>query len=75
MNRRSFLSFLSLAPVAVAVPAMALPRSDKSTDIEKLTVTVSVDTTDMQKVIEGIRRDVDREVLRSIPKYKARGFL
>lgn len=29
MNRRRFLSFLSLAPVAAAVPAMALPRPDE----------------------------------------------
>ncbi|PQA72208.1 twin-arginine translocation signal domain-containing protein [Brucella oryzae] len=28
MNRRRFLSFLGLAPVAAAVPAMALPRVD-----------------------------------------------
>ena len=31
MNRRHFLSFLSLAPVAAAVPAMALPRAEKPT--------------------------------------------
>lgn len=29
MNRRRFLSFLGLAPVAAAVPAMALPRAEK----------------------------------------------
>jgi len=29
MNRRRFLSFLGLAPVAAAVPAMALPRPEK----------------------------------------------
>lgn len=28
MNRRRFLSFLGLAPVAAAVPAMALPRPE-----------------------------------------------
>lgn len=33
MNRRRFLSFLGLAPVAAAVPAMALPRADKPTEI------------------------------------------
>lgn len=33
MNRRRFLSFLGLAPVAAALPAMALPRPDKPTDI------------------------------------------
>lgn len=29
MNRRRFLSFLGLAPVAAAVPAMAMPRPEK----------------------------------------------
>lgn len=29
MRRRTFLKFLSLAPVAAAVPAMALPRAEK----------------------------------------------
>lgn len=40
MNRRRFLSFLGLAPVAAALPAMALPRPDKPTDIEKLVIDV-----------------------------------
>ncbi|MFE0233476.1 hypothetical protein ACFW0F_06015 [Brucella anthropi] len=34
MRRRTFLKFLSLAPVAAAVPAMALPRAEKPTKIE-----------------------------------------
>ncbi|APX70745.1 MULTISPECIES: hypothetical protein [unclassified Brucella] len=34
MNRRRFLSFLGLAPVAAAVPAMALPRAEKPTEID-----------------------------------------
>jgi len=36
MNRRRFLSFLGIAPVAAAVPAMALPRAEKPTDIVPL---------------------------------------
>lgn len=34
MNRRRFLSFLSLAPVAAAVSAMALPRAEKPTEVK-----------------------------------------
>ncbi|MPR62749.1 hypothetical protein D7027_13140 [Ochrobactrum intermedium] len=33
MNRRRFLSFLGLAPVAAAVPAMALPRAEKPHEV------------------------------------------
>jgi len=38
MNRRRFLSFLSLAPVAAAVPAMALPRPENVKETVKSTV-------------------------------------
>jgi len=33
MNRRRFLSFLGLAPVAAALPATALPRAEKPTEV------------------------------------------
>lgn len=33
MKRRTFLRMLSLAPVAAAVPAMALPRAEKPTEV------------------------------------------
>lgn len=41
MNRRRFLSFIGLAPVAAALPAMALPMPDKPTDIDSLKIDVS----------------------------------
>lgn len=40
MNRRHFLSFLSLAPVAAAVPAMALPRPENVKETVKGSVTM-----------------------------------
>lgn len=41
MNRRRFLSFIGLAPVAAALPAMALPRPDNVKDTVKGSVRMS----------------------------------
>ena len=38
MNRRCFLSFIGLAPVAAVLPAMALPRPDNVKDTVRPTV-------------------------------------
>ena len=58
MNRRRFLSFIGLAPVAAAVPAMALPRPDKPTDIEKLVIDVSGPSPEtVRAMMDGIAKD------------------
>ncbi len=40
MNRRRFMSFLGLAPVVAAVPAMALPRPENVKETVKGSVTM-----------------------------------
>lgn len=75
MNRRAFLSFLGLAPVAVAVPAVALPKPDNPIDIEKLTVKLSFDTTEMSKMVEEIARDQAKMLAANMRKAKRRGLL
>lgn len=58
MNRRRFLSFLGLAPVAAAVPAMALPRAEKPTDIDKLVIDVQpADPEAMRRLMDDIAKD------------------
>lgn len=58
MNRRRFLSFLGLAPVAAAVPAMALPRAEKPTEIDKLIVDVQpADPKAMRRLMDDIAKD------------------
>ncbi len=57
MNRRRFLSFLGLAPVAAAVPAMALPRAEKPTEIDKLVIDVSgPDPEAMRRLTDAIAK-------------------
>ncbi len=54
MNRRRFMSFLGLAPLVAAAPAVALPKPDKPTDIDKITVKLSVDAADIDKAIKEL---------------------
>lgn len=57
MNRRRFLSFFGFAPLIAAAPAVALPKPDKPTDIDKITVKLSIDGSDMCKMLEEIASD------------------
>jgi len=58
MNRRRFLSFLGLAPVAAAVPAMALPRPEKPHELDKLVIDVSgPDPEAMRRLMDDIAKD------------------
>jgi len=57
MNRRRFLSFLGLSPMIATVPALALPRAEKPTEIEKVTVQLSIGSGDMRKMMDEIAAD------------------
>ncbi|WP_139975831.1 hypothetical protein [Ochrobactrum sp. CGA5] len=70
MNRRRFLSFLGFAPVAAAVPAMALPRPEKPTEIDKLEVTITVGPNHDAEVNRLVREKV-KEIVRLDP-YRVR---
>ncbi|MCO7737517.1 twin-arginine translocation signal domain-containing protein [Brucella intermedia] len=70
MNRRRFLSFLGLAPVAAAVPAMALPRPEKPTEIDKLEVTITVGPNHDAEVNRLVREKI-KEIVRLGP-YRVR---
>ncbi len=61
MNRRRFLSFLGLAPVAAAVPAMALPRPNKpqAKDVEQITVRVTADMLDFERLNRDISDNIE----------------
>ncbi|KAB2762778.1 hypothetical protein F9K98_13380 [Brucella anthropi] len=74
MNRRRFLSFLGLAPVAAAVPAMALPRAEKPTDIDKLAIDVSgPDPEAMRRLMDDIAKD-QAQFLERVSSVKADRF-
>jgi len=74
MNRRRFLSFLGLAPVAAAVPAMALPRPEKPTEIDKLVIDVSgPDPEAMRRLMDDIAND-QAQFLERVSSVKADRF-
>ncbi|CAB4327643.1 MULTISPECIES: twin-arginine translocation signal domain-containing protein [unclassified Brucella] len=74
MNRRHFLSFLGLAPVAAAVPAMAMPRPEKPTDIDKLIIDVQPAAPEaMRRLVDDIAKD-QAKFLERVKSVKADRF-
>lgn len=74
MNRRRFISFLGLAPVAAAVPAMALPRAEKPTELDKLVINVSgPDPEAMRRLMNDIAKD-QAQFLERVSSVKADRF-
>ncbi|KAB2655902.1 twin-arginine translocation signal domain-containing protein [Brucella tritici] len=77
MNRRRFLSFLGLAPVAAAVPAMALPRAEKPTEIAKGTFRMTAETmgvysANIGSITAGILRSDDGKVICDLANHTLR---
>ncbi|MBA8822307.1 hypothetical protein BRY73_02890 [Ochrobactrum sp. P6BS-III] len=77
MNRRRFLSFLGLAPVAAAVPAMALPRAEKPTEVAKGTFRMTAETqgvhsANIGSVTAGTLRSADGKVICDLANHTIR---
>lgn len=68
MKRRTFLRMLGFAPVAAALPAMALPRAEKPTEIAKGKFRMTAETLDVHSanigsVTTGTLRSADGKVV------------